>query len=60
MEIPTIGVDVFSGLCLQQAMRLGRVRKTGIDRSVPRKPRPLGRGQGAQYQRTTLPESAAL
>ena len=26
-------------------------------RKVPRKPRPSGRGQGAQYHETTLPES---
>jgi DNA polymerase len=31
-----------------------------VDRSVPRKPRPSGRGQGAQYERITLPESPAL
>jgi hypothetical protein len=31
MEIPDIGVDIFSGLSLQQAMRLESVRKTGID-----------------------------
>jgi len=29
-------------------------------RKVPRKPRPSGRGQGAQYDEITLPESPAL
>ena len=31
-----------------------------IGRKVPRKPRPSGRSQGAQYDEATLPESPAL
>jgi hypothetical protein len=34
--------------------------KDDFDRKVPRKPRPSGRGPGAQYDETTLPESPAL
>jgi predicted amino acid-binding ACT domain protein len=30
-----------------------------FDRNVPRKLRPSGRGQGAQYEKITLPESPA-
>ena len=31
-----------------------------VDRQVPRKPRSLGRGQGAQYKEITFPGSPAL
>jgi hypothetical protein len=34
--------------------------KVSFDRRVPRKPRPLGWDQGAQYNEITLPESPAL